>query len=128
MNRMVFSVIYKSDKMTKLARAVDIFEEGKICGLIQEINVDYKEDQVITWERVQKVRDFLATQDEVVFAHCESIQTDDSILFNTLHVKAYVADDVRVVSDGQKFFLLADFLKSKKISHSVTDKMYVRTK
>ena len=126
MNRVEFTVIHKSDKITKMARAFDVFEEGKICGIIQKFHLDYKEGEDISWDRVKKVMKVMSSQDEVVFAHAESIQTDEMILFNKEHVKPYIAKDVRVVSDGYKFFLLSDFLKAKKISHTVTEHMYVR--
>ena len=126
MNKVVITIIQDSPKITRMARAADIFEEGKICGMIQKIDVNYKSDEIITWQRCQKLRDKLATEKDIVFAHIESIHTDESIQFNMMNVRPYVDQDVRVVSDGKRWYTMTDFLKSKKISHTVTDDMYIR--
>ncbi len=110
-------VISGNKKITKLMQAADCFEKSKVIGNLQILNISYKEKEKLTLQRAGKLIDVLKEgleKDEIVsFVHVIQIQIGGKIIENKGEVIPYINKEVRCISDGHNWFVLAQFIKEK---------------
>lgn len=96
-------------------KAADVFEEGKVLGEAEEIVVNYKEHTDLTLERaaipIAEIHKLGEKKLIVSLFHLISIQQGNVITMNDGTVKPYVNKAVRIISSGEKWFMLDDCLR-----------------
>jgi hypothetical protein len=110
-------VISGNKMMTKFMQAADVFEESKVLGTVKYITANYKEDEKLTLERAAKIIDATKQaleEDEVVsFVHLMGIQIGKKVIKNQGEIIPYINKEVRCISNGEKWFVLARFIEQK---------------
>lgn len=108
-------VISGDAQMTKFMQCADVFEPSKVLGTLKKITATYKENETLTLKRAGKILD--ATRqvlegDEIVsFVHLVEIQIGKKVIKNQGEILPYINKEVRCVSDGKQFFVLARFIE-----------------
>jgi len=101
--------------MNHLMKAADLFDEGKVLGDIQWISITYEEGVAIDLERAYKLVEAWQNVEEKEFiislVHLVSVDVGDVIIFNKGKLKPFWKKDVRIISNGNKFFMLDDYIR-----------------
>jgi len=127
MSEIHFMGIFKDDKIDSLMHAVDMFEKGKVIGHTMKFSATHKNPR-LSWNMVKKTMSKIAEQkaDMLIMLHVEGFTSNGETRLNSGKINPYVDPQVRIVSDGRKFYMLHDMLKSMKIDHEITQDMYIR--
>lgn len=115
MTRATYLLIIGDARMNSFMNAADLFEVGKVLGEIEEVLVDYKEGTDLTLDRAALPIQEIANADEkkyiISLFHLVSIQQDNVITNNDGRIKPFVNKAVRIISTGEKWFLLDEFVR-----------------
>jgi hypothetical protein len=108
-------VISGNKMMTHFMQCGDVFEKSKVLGTLRIITATYKEKANL--ERaailIDATRKALENEDVVSFIHVLEVTNGNITIKNQGEVIPYINKDVRCISDGHKWFVLSDFIKSK---------------
>ena len=109
-------IISGSKLATKFMQCADVFEKSKVIGTLSSVVVSYNEGEKLDFKKASKLvdatRDAYTKLDMIVsFIHLKSITDGQKTILNKGEVTPYFNKEVRVISDGQSWFLLCDFIK-----------------
>jgi hypothetical protein len=110
-------VISGNKLLNNFMQCADVFEKSKVLGTIKYITANYKEDEKLTLERAAKIIDAtkqaLEEDDVVSFVHLMGIQIGKKVIKNQGEVIPYINKEVRCISDGHQWFVLAKFIEQR---------------
>lgn len=116
MRKAVFLVISAPKRLNHFMHCCDVFELGKVLGDAETFELTYTPDTVLTIERaaeaIEHTRNALESADRIVsFVHLQYVQRDNILELNHNLVPPYVNPEVRIISTGDKWYMLDDFLR-----------------
>ena len=108
-------VISGNRQMTQFMQCADVFEKSKVLGTVRYITANYKENEKLTLKRAAKIIDAtkqaLEDEDIVSFVHLMGIQIGKKVIKNQGEIIPYINKEVRCISSGEKWFVLAKFIE-----------------
>jgi len=108
-------IIVAPARMNHFMKAADLFDEGKVLGEIQWISITYEDGVAIDLERAYKLVEAWQNVQEkeyiISLVHLVSVDVGDVIIFNKGKLKPFWRKDVRIISDGNKNFMLDDYIR-----------------
>jgi len=129
MNKIILFVIAGDRRLNRFMEAADLFEAGKVLGQIEEVVVSYKEGAAVTAEIAEKLVMALGKAEQsdfiVSFVHFDRIVEGNKITYNGGKVKPYWNKAVRIISTGQKWFMLHEFIKRLGFKVETDEHMYI---
>lgn len=120
-----------ADKWTnKFMIAADLFETGKVLGHDLRFTATYNEGTALTLERAGKAINAMAQAEQKEFItslfHLEYITVDDVVIYNDGRIKPYWNKEVRIISTGDKWFMLDDFLRNLGFKVETDEHRYIK--
>lgn len=124
-----FIVISGESLINKFIKAVDAFDGGKIVAQISEIYISYKEEEKVSFERLEKlipvIKEQLESKEVVALIHLHSIiYENNKTLFNN-EVEPYINKSVREISDGKNHVMFYKILQKLSIEFQLTETCYI---
>ena len=118
-------IISGNKMMTKFMQCADTFEQGKVLGEVNIITVNYKENEKLTLKRAELIiyatKKALEDSEVVSFVHLVEIKIGNKIIKNQGEILPYINKEVRIISDGSKWFVLARFIEQRTQLKILTD-------
>ena len=114
--RAVYMAIYADRWTDDFMIAADLFDPGKHVGYLHDVSISYKPDTELTFEMAALGIDHLRQALEyegrniVTLVHLNFVQSKNMIVFND-SAPPYFNPEVRIVSTGQQYYMLDDFLR-----------------
>lgn len=106
-------------------QCADVFEKSKVLGEVRYVTATYKPGEVATFDRanilVDATQKALAKEEIVSFVHVVQIQNKNVIIQNQGEVTPYINKEVRCISNGHKWFVLAKYIESVTDLKVITD-------
>lgn len=104
--------------MNEFMLAADLFEQGKVLGTKEQVTIDYNRRIDKTMKHaaksIQHLHDAYEAQNRIVsLVSLQFIASDNMVLFNNGIIPPYWNKGVRIISTGDKWFMLDDFLRSE---------------
>lgn len=112
-----FIVITGNKWMTKWMQACDVYESFKVFAYVNVMNITYKEGENVDLERAGKqipqiIEAIEKSGNFPVLVHLDYVLTEDALYHNQkLKVPYYRNENVKVISEGQKWYMLDDFIE-----------------
>jgi len=110
-----FLIIVAPARLNHLIKAADLFDEGKVLGYKEWVSVTYEEEVELDMDRAYKLVEAWqhdqGTEFIISLVHLVSIDVGDVIIFNKGKLKPFWKKDVRIISDGNKYFMLDDYIR-----------------
>lgn len=112
-------IIVGDSTKTKFMQAADLFTKDKVLGKQHEIEVKFEMPE-FKWEfdyaqtLVDRIAELFMKDKKFIlsFVHLFSVKNDEVIMFNNNKVKPYINKKVRQISNGNKFYIFANYLKN----------------
>lgn len=99
----MYTVISFDKNQNSWMTAFDLFEEGKVLGHIQEVTIRRLNHRISSKKRILALKDS--------FEHAGDIVSFVSL--DTERILPYINPKVRVISTGEKWYLLKEWIKKR---------------
>jgi hypothetical protein len=124
-----FIAISGDSFVNQIAKACDIFDDGKIVATFTNIEATFKEDEIVDFERcgklIEVIRQYFESKQVVALVHLKCIMDGNKTIFNNA-IEPYINKSVREISDGQKYTMFHGILSNLGISFELTEYMYIK--
>lgn len=113
----------------KFILACDVFEKGKVVGLIQTWTATFDKETELSLDRAGEcIRQMGKMEPEgimLTFLHLVKIEIDERVTFNDGSIKPYWNKSVRAFSNGTHWAMLHDFIRKVGFNVKTDEHMFV---
>lgn len=111
-------VISGDKQITQFMQCADVFEKSKVIGTLKTITVSYKKNEIASLKRaallINATKQALEQENEIVsFIHVVEVTNGNTTIRNQGEIIPYINKEVRCVSSGNHWFVLAKFIENK---------------
>lgn len=115
-NKAVYLVIVADKKINAFMQAADVFEKGKVLGVVQLITITFEPEVALALDyngltTGHLVNALTSTGMIVSFVHLVYIQHNLTIDVNAGKINPYYNPEVRIISNGVKWFMFDEYLR-----------------
>jgi hypothetical protein len=126
----VYVVISAPKVMNEFMICCDVFERGKVLGVQEQIVVTYNQRMDRTMKHagqtIEHLRNVYEAQNRIVsLVMLSYIANDDTVVFNKGKALPYVNPAVRIISTGEKWYLLDEYLRSQGYTVRTDQQRYI---
>lgn len=129
MIKATYLLISSNEWQNTFMTAADLFEEGKVLGAVEQVELQYKEGTRITLKKAGRaIRHIQKLKGRIVsFFHLVCIQNDNVVTHNDGSVPPYFNPAVRIISTGTHWYMLKDYLSWLGFNVETDEFMYIKS-
>jgi hypothetical protein len=110
-----FLMVVADKKVTHFMQCADVWDSGRVVAEAVEVTATFDDDVELTLERAFKMFNEKLPNDEnmeIVYAELLRVQVGNVITLND-RVVPFFKEGINSISDGNRFFMFSDFVKSR---------------